>query len=55
MKAIIIDDEQHCIKTLQWTLAQYCAEIRPQQEDDEQIVHFQPDLFPLASRRATAA
>ncbi|MCC7030321.1 MAG: response regulator transcription factor [Chitinophagaceae bacterium] len=27
MKAIIIDDEQHCIKTLQWTLAQYCAEI----------------------------
>ncbi len=27
MKAIIIDDEQHCIKTLQWTLAQYCADV----------------------------
>jgi two-component system LytT family response regulator len=27
MKAIIIDDEQHCIKTLQWTLAQYCPDV----------------------------
>ncbi len=27
MKAILIDDEQHCIKTLQWTLAQYCSDI----------------------------
>jgi two-component system LytT family response regulator len=27
MKAIIIDDEQHCIKTLHWTLAQYCPEV----------------------------
>jgi two-component system, LytTR family, response regulator len=27
MKAIIIDDETHCITTLKWTLAQYCKEV----------------------------
>jgi two-component system, LytTR family, response regulator len=28
MKAIIIDDEQHCITTLQWTLKEYCKDIK---------------------------
>jgi two-component system, LytTR family, response regulator len=27
MKAIIIDDEIHCITTLKWTLNQYCKEV----------------------------
>lgn len=27
MRAIIIDDEQHCIKTLKWNLQQYCGNI----------------------------
>jgi two-component system, LytTR family, response regulator len=28
MKAIIIDDEQHCITTLQWTLQEYCKDVK---------------------------
>ncbi len=28
MKAIIIDDEQHCITTLQWTLKEYCKDVK---------------------------
>jgi two-component system, LytTR family, response regulator len=28
MKAVIIDDEQHCITTLQWTLKEYCKDIK---------------------------
>ena len=27
MNAIIIDDEKHCTKTLQWSIEQYCPEI----------------------------
>lgn len=27
MKAVIIDDEQHCITTLQWNLKEYCKDI----------------------------
>lgn len=27
MNAIIIDDEKHCTKTLQWSLEQYCPEV----------------------------
>jgi two-component system, LytTR family, response regulator len=27
MKAVIIDDEQHCITTLRWALRQYCKEV----------------------------
>ncbi len=27
MKVIIIDDEQHCITTLQWTLKEYCKDV----------------------------
>ncbi len=28
MKAIIIDDEEHCITTLKWALGQYCKEVK---------------------------
>jgi two-component system, LytTR family, response regulator len=28
MKAVIIDDEQHCITTLQWALKEYCKEVK---------------------------
>jgi two-component system, LytTR family, response regulator len=28
MKAVIIDDEQHCITTLQWTLKEYCKDVK---------------------------
>jgi two-component system, LytTR family, response regulator len=27
MKALIIDDETHCIKTLRWTLKEYCPDV----------------------------
>jgi len=27
MKAVIIDDEHHCITTLSWSLKQYCSEV----------------------------
>lgn len=27
MRAIIIDDEKHCVRTLKWTLKQYCGEV----------------------------
>lgn len=28
IKAILIDDEQHCITTLQWTLQEYCKDVK---------------------------
>jgi two-component system, LytTR family, response regulator len=28
IKTIIIDDEQHCITTLQWTLQEYCKDVK---------------------------
>jgi two-component system, LytTR family, response regulator len=28
MKAVIIDDEQHCITTLQWALKEYCKDVK---------------------------
>jgi two-component system, LytTR family, response regulator len=27
MKALIVDDEEHCITTLKWTLKEYCKEV----------------------------
>ena len=27
IKAVIIDDEKHCIDNLQWQLQQYCPEV----------------------------
>ncbi len=51
IKAIIIDDESHCIETLRWTLQEYCAgdiQLIGSSEDPQQgieiITRLQPDL-----------
>jgi two-component system, LytTR family, response regulator len=50
IKAIIIDDEQHCITTLQWTLQEYCKDVNvvaTAQNGTEGIFminHYKPDL-----------
>ncbi|MFM2392491.1 MAG: hypothetical protein RLZZ546_468 [Bacteroidota bacterium] len=50
MKAIIIDDEQHCITTLSWNLSEYCPDIKivAQAKNGEEgisiIRQHQPDL-----------
>jgi len=50
MKAIIIDDEQHCITTLRWNLKEYCPNVKvvaTAQNGSEGIFlinHHRPDL-----------
>lgn len=50
IKAIIVDDEQHCITTLQWTLQEYCKEVKViatahnGTEGIFTINHYKPDL-----------
>jgi two-component system, LytTR family, response regulator len=50
MKAVIIDDESHCIKTLKWTLKEYCPEVdvvgiaNDGAEGINVIKNYQPDL-----------
>ena len=51
MKALIIDDEQHCITTLTWALKEYCDGIeiigfaKNGQEGFEKINSLKPDLI----------
>jgi two-component system, LytTR family, response regulator len=51
MKAIIIDDEEHCITTLQWSLKEYCPEINIMatgsngKEGIELIRQYKPDII----------
>ncbi|MBK7427111.1 MAG: response regulator [Saprospiraceae bacterium] len=51
MKVLIIDDEQHCITTLTWSLQQYCENIeilgsaKNGLEGFEKINHLKPDLI----------
>ena len=50
MKAIIIDDEQHCITTLSWTLNEYCkdvqvvAAVNSAEEGIQVIMKHKPDV-----------
>ena len=50
IKALIIDDEQHCCDNLQWQLKQYCPDIEIVAICDngekglQQIQHQQPQL-----------
>ncbi len=50
MKAIIIDDEQHCITTLTWALTQYCkdvqvvAAVNSAEEGIQVIMQHKPDV-----------
>jgi two-component system, LytTR family, response regulator len=50
IKAAIIDDEQHCITTLQWTLQEYCKDVKvlatAHNGSDGIFVinHYKPDL-----------
>ena len=61
MKAIIIDDEEHCITTLTWTLTEYCKDIeviataQNGEEGIEKIQKFKPDLKALYSLRAVSS
>lgn len=51
MKTIIIDDETHCIKTLKWTLKEYCKSVEvvgiatDGEEGLEAIERHKPDLI----------
>ena len=50
MKALIIDDEQHCITTLTWALKEYCTDVevigtaKNGMEGSEKIMALHPDL-----------
>ncbi|MBK9632071.1 MAG: response regulator transcription factor [Saprospiraceae bacterium] len=51
MKVLIIDDEQHCVKTLTWALQEYCSNVdiigtaKNGEEGFEKINQLRPDLI----------